>query len=187
MSRRRSSCVRVLLSFAAALTTLALALPAAASADVIDWRLRSSWISHVSRWGGATYAVRPAVYASATVTAPQVGLGSGDVITYDGGFRSTIPAHGVDIQIEDLSVDLATGIVSGSGWYTPLRSTRRTFADWRLLRLTGGTRFAVPGIKGWDSATPTLLVQGAILFNGGEHGYYDIGEPFGSMTLEGLF
>lgn len=187
MSRRLSSRVRVLLSLAAALATFGLVVPAAASAGEVDWRLRDSWVTYVGRWGGSTAAVSPATYASRTVNSPQVGTGSGDVAAFDGGFRSRILLHGVDVQIEDLSVNYATGNVTGSGWYTPLLSSRRTFSNWSLFTLSGGTRTSSTGLKLWSGAAPLLTANGATVFNGGSNGSYAQGEAFGTLTAEGDF
>lgn len=187
MSRRLTSRVRMLLSLAAALAAFALVVPAAASAGEADWTLRSSWVSYVGRWGGTTVAASPATYASGTVNSPQVGTGSGDVASFDGGFRSRILLHGVDVQIEDLSINYATGDVRGSGWYTPLLSSRRTFSGWSLFTLSGGTRTSSTGLKLWTGATPLLTANGATVFNGGSNGSYAQGEAFGTLTAEGDF
>jgi len=181
--------VRTLLLSLAAFATFAFVVPAAASAGDVSWRLRDSWVTYVTRWGGTTVGVSPASYSSSTrtVTSPQVGSGSGDVAAFDGGFRSRILLHGVDIQIVDLSIDFATGDVKGSGWYTPLLSSRRTFSDWSLFTLTGGARSSGAGFKAWTGATPRLTANGATVFNGGDNGSYAAGEEFGTLSAEGDF
>lgn len=186
MSRRLSSRVRLLLSLAAALVTFAFVVPAVASAGQVDWELRSSWLTYVRRWGGSTTAVSPATFTTPVLTSPQTGGGSGSVASYDGGFRSVVALHGIDIQIEDLSIDFSTGAVTGSGWYTPPLSTRRTFSGSHLLTLTGGTRSGTDP-KFWSGATPTLTADGATVFNGGSNGSYRANDPFGTLDAEGDF
>lgn len=188
MSRRLSSRVRVLLSLAAALATFALVVPAAASAGQAEWELRSSWVSYVNRWLGSTRAVSPASYGAPLLTLPQVGTGSGNSAFFDGGFRSTIALHGVDVQIGDLTIDYSTGAVTGSGHYKSLGSLSTTpFTNWHLFTLTGGTRTYVTGLKLWEDAIPGLTANGATVFNGGGNGSYAVNDPFGKITAEGDF
>ncbi|MBB4665060.1 HtaA domain-containing protein [Conexibacter arvalis] len=186
MSRRLSSRVRVLLSLAAALMTFAFLVPAAASAGGAEWELRSTWLRYVTRWGGRTTALSPATFSSPVLSLPQAATGAGDVAPFDGGFRSTVLLHGIDLAIEDVSIDFSTGDVTGSGWYTPLLSARRTFSDWTLFTLTGGTRSGT-NPKTWTGAVPELTSDGAVVFNGGSNGSYAAGDEFGVLDAEGDF
>lgn len=187
MSRRRSSRVGVLLSLAATIVAFAFVVPSAASAGQVDWDLRASWLRYVTRWGGRTVAVSPATFSSPTLSLPQVGTGTGTTAQYDGGFRSTIVLHGVDVQIEDISVDYNTGAVVGDGHYTPLLSRSIPFTDWNLFTLTGGTKSTAGALKWWSGATASLTANGATVFNGGSNGSYAAGQEFGTFEAEGDF
>lgn len=184
---RASTRVRMLLSLIVATATLSFVVPAAASAGEVNWDLRASWVSYVNRWGGSTTAVSPGRFASPTLTLPQAATGSGNVAPYDGGFNSRIALHGVNVLIEDISIDFNSGAVTGSGHYTPLLSRSITFSNQQLFTLRGGTKSTATNPKTWEEAVPALTRFGATVFNGGSNGSYAEGAEFGLLTAEGDF
>jgi hypothetical protein len=188
MSRRLSLRVRSLLALAIAFAAFAVAVPASASAGQVDWELRSSWLTYMGIFGGRTTATGTATFSTPLLTSPQVGTGAGNVAAFDGGFNSVMSAHGIDVLIEDLSIDYGSGAVSGSGHYKPVGARAvTTFGSTHLFNLTGGTRTYVTGVKLWESTVPQLTAAGATVFNGGSSGAYAERDPFGRLTAEGDF
>jgi Htaa len=188
---------RVLLLLGALLSALLLALPSLASAGTVEWQPRASFVRYVeTNWAGpgpagpgTVSAISPGSWngTTDTLTVGQPARGSGGVAAYDGGIRFALPAHSIDVRIDDLSVDFTTGAVTASGSYVPVGGSTTTYTGQQLFTLTGGVQDAGAGQLLWFDAVPTLTSFGATVFNGGSFGSYRTGDAFGVLTAVGDF
>ncbi|MDO8188690.1 HtaA domain-containing protein [Conexibacter sp. JD483] len=195
MARSTKVRARLLLALGVVLSMLLFALPSAASASYgsVDWTLRSSWVTYITtNWAGpgtpgpgTITAISPGRYTRPVVHVEQPSPIVGTLASYDGGFRSQLPAHYIDVSIDDIRINFTSGAVFATGSYVPLGGSATSYSDQQIATLSGGTQDGGSRQLLWFDAVPRLTAFGATIFNGGSNGSYRTGDAFGTLTAVG--
>jgi hypothetical protein len=186
------------------MASLALLIPAGASAGQLDWDYKDSWYSYVHfEWTGpgtqgvhdviadgvdasevASEIFRHPIDSANTTYNPFTNTG---VVAYEGSVRSLNEAHYIDIEFEDPQINVTTstltavvnyrpGTIDPPAWGSPTSLGRVSIATFTGL---ASLRSTSGGVTTWTDAVPELTATGATVFAGA----YPTGTAFGEMDF----
>jgi hypothetical protein len=172
---------------------VAVLAPAAASAATInssDWTLKTSWVNYVTNPLWVTGSISAPTWTTSdgyTYVVP-VSSTSTDVQEHSGGIRFQVPAHGIDVEFEDLvvtRVDSDTAVVNAVTSFDPIVGSNVVDdpRDILTLDLSAVTPSTSGGVTTYTDAPAYLTADGAEAFNGGSNGAYSADQLWGDFSV----